>query len=493
MATVDFESLIRPVSADAPCGADLELNGDVGYMNFIAGTEGMLPKTFFGTDQAGNPDRPFDRASIDFDAQFAAAKPFLEQTRDLRLLGILAKLCILNRDLAGFAACVRAMGVLLETHWEDVHPRGEDGDFGLRMVAVEGVDAVPTVVMPLQFMPFVEHKRFGAFTYRTYMLAKGEVQPRGEEQPADLANVERILNEAELPTIVERRGQLGEIDTALRQIRQTWLTNCPSGPAATLERLPASVAQILALFDSVIVRRDPNAAAAAEAADKFGDGALQPMAGAVVTLDQAAGALAAVADYFSRREPSNPGLLLVRQAHALIGRSFLDALRVLVPAQVERAAFAIGGEQVFDLPIERLATFSDGNPAPVPEVQPMTEPAAPAQPDPAAEPASAANATAGAGAERAAELVPPQDAAAVETTPVPVFAPVPASALAFDVQNRNQAMALLDQVSSYLRAAEPSSPIPYLVDRARDLGHRDFLSVLKALLPADALRPIDGG
>src|SRR4051812_36477914 len=115
MPTVDFESLTAPVSAEAPCGVDLELAGDMGYLNFLAGAEGMLPKSFFGKDQAGNEDRPFDRSSIDFEAQFNAAKPFLEQTRDIRLLGILAKFCILNRDLAGFIACIRGIGELLET------------------------------------------------------------------------------------------------------------------------------------------------------------------------------------------------------------------------------------------------------------------------------------------------------------------------------------------------------------------------------------------
>src|SRR6476660_2242349 len=197
MATFEVEALTNPVSVDAPCGADLELSGDVGYMNFLAGIEGMLPKSFFGRDQAGNDDRPFDRTSIDFEAQFSAAKPYLEQTRDLRLLGILSKLCILNRDLGGFIACVRAIGVLLETHWQDVHPRGEDGDFGLRMVAIEGLDAIPTVVMPLQFLPLVDHRRLGAFSFRNYTIAKGEAQPLGEENPADLASVQRILDEAE--------------------------------------------------------------------------------------------------------------------------------------------------------------------------------------------------------------------------------------------------------------------------------------------------------
>ena len=303
MATFELEALTNPVSVDAPCGADLELSGDVGYMNFLAGTEGMLPKSFFGRDQAGNDDRPFDRTSIDFEAQFTAAKPFLERTRDLRLLGILAKFCILNRDLGGFIACVRAISTLLETHWQDVHPRGEEDDFGLRMVAIEGIDSMPTVVMPLQFLPLVDHQRLGAFSFRNYMLAKGEMQPRGEENPADLASVERILDEAELSVLVERRGQLAELDAALKQIRQTWLTNSTSGPAATLDRLPATVSQILAVFEAVIARRDPSLATVGAMGSQ--DGAPQSGLGLVSqvkSVSQAAAALAAVAGYFSSRE-----------------------------------------------------------------------------------------------------------------------------------------------------------------------------------------------
>ena len=38
---------------------------------------------------------------------------------------------------------------------------------------------------------------------------------------------------------------------------------------------------------------------------------------------------------------------------------------------------------------------------------------------------------------------------------------------------------LLEQVGAYFRAAEPSSPMPFLTERARDLAERDFLSLLE--------------
>ena len=61
------------------------------------------------------------------------------------------------------------------------------------------------------------------------------------------------------------------------------------------------------------------------------------------------------------------------------------------------------------------------------------------------------------------------------------------------VTNRAEALTLLDQVAAYLRSAEPSNPIPFLLERGRDLAQRDFLGVLREVLAADALKTRDKG
>jgi type VI secretion system protein ImpA len=440
MATVDFESLTKPVSEEAPCGDDLELSGDMDYMNFMAGAEGLLPKSFFGKDQSGNEGRPFDRSTIDFDAQFNAAQTFLAKTRDLRMVGLLAKFCILNRDLSGFTACVRAISALLAERWDDVHPRAEDGDYGFRMVAIEALEAAPTVILPLQFLPLIEHKRLGTLSYRNYLIATGAVKPTEGESKIDLPSVEKVLQEVELEMLVERRQQVMELDTALKQIRAVWMDKCSSGPAVSLDSLPTCVGGIFTLLNGTIVRRDPSAAldAPKAAADGAGDGqeAAAASVGQISSAAQAGCALAAAAAYFGRSEPSNPALLLVKQAQGLLGKSFLEVMQLLVPDHVAKAAVNIGKEQYFILPVQRLA---------------------------AAVGSGAAVDAAPAGSEGGAE---PQ----------------------FDARTRLEALALLEQVGQYFRSAQPSSPIPFFTDRARELATSDFLSVLKALLPADALK-----
>src|SRR3954471_854303 len=98
MALIDFAALTAPVSETESCGPDLDLEGDPDYMNYVARAEGILPATFFSRDAEGR-QTPFDRTTIDFDAEFRALGKLLDATRDLRLLTLVAKFSILNRDL----------------------------------------------------------------------------------------------------------------------------------------------------------------------------------------------------------------------------------------------------------------------------------------------------------------------------------------------------------------------------------------------------------
>jgi type VI secretion system protein ImpA len=60
--------------------------------------------------------------------------------------------------------------------------------------------------------------------------------------------------------------------------------------------------------------------------------------------------------------------------------------------------------------------------------------------------------------------------------------------VAYNVQTRSQALALLEQVQRFFRAAEPSSAIPMICERARALAERDFMAVLRDVLPKAALK-----
>jgi type VI secretion system protein ImpA len=483
MVVVELAALTSPVSDEEPCGPDLELAGDADYMNFVARAEGIIPTSYF----SGPDGKPFDRASVDFASEFAAIKPLLARTHDVRLITILAKMLILNRDLEGFETCVSAISTLLEERWDDVHPRGEDGIFAARIAAIETLDDMPPVIMPLQHLPIAESRRFGSVNYRSYMIASGEVKPREGEEAFELGAVEQALMETELSQLVGTCARFDKLGKALANIRTVCMDRS-SGEMVKLERLPPFAEKVLALLNDVVSKRDPSAALPTE-----GDAA-QPAAGAAPATTIAAGlirspadaaaGLAAVAQYFSRFEPSNPALLLVRQAEQLMGKSFLEVIRILVPTHVDQAAILLGKDQMVELPLERLSAFAEVDPSPTVAWETETP--------------SADNASGGDGAEAGETASEGSEGAEVAAAP-PEDAPRPppqngggAGARRIVVKSRRDAIAVLDQIGIYYRGAEPSSPVPTIVERARSLAERDFLSLLKDLLPEGAFKSPTG-
>jgi type VI secretion system protein ImpA len=437
-ATLDpaVAALCAPISEADPCGPDLDFDGDGNYLNFLASAEGILPTSFFSPDDG----KPFDRTTVDLPGQIAAIEPLLKRTRDLRLLLMRARLLILNRDLGGFAVTLAAVAEWLDKFWDAVHPRPQGGDLATRTAALAALD-IPTVVFPLQYAPLFEARRIGAVTYRVWMIAAGEVKPRTGEQRHPTSALTEAMADADPTALAASRKHAAMVKASLGRIRNAFALQ---GGSCGLENLPALVDRILAFVDPLASAGDQAATEAgtdgADAESSKRDGAALKSAGAApASLTQARDALAAVADYYSRLEPSSPTLPLVRQAHQLIGKSFIEVMSILVPTQMEKAAFQIGAEQVFELPVGKLSKLSEAPPV-------------------------------GAG------------------QPANTLLPEGASPSGYSVQSRSQAIALLEQVQRFFRAAEPSSPVPMLCERARALAERDFMGILRDVLPKAALK-----
>jgi type VI secretion system protein ImpA len=427
-------ALCTPFSDGDPCGPDLDMDGDSAYLNFFANVEGILPVTFFNEEDGS----PFDRTTIDLPGQINAMKPLLRRTRDLRLLILQARLSILNKDLGGFAQNVAATAWWLENFWGDVHPRPVPGEFAGRSQVVGTLD-LPTVIFPLQYAPLVEVRRAGQISYRALMIAKGDVKPRPGDVELTQSAITDAIGAASPEALAATRKNIALIKTSVDSIRNAFYSN---GEAPGLEKLSALAKTIQEFIDP-----QASVAVADEAdAPDSGGGAAPGVAGAApASLAQARDALAAIAAYYSRSEPSSPILLLVRQAHDLIGKSFFEVMNILTPSYVDRAAFQIGADQFFELPLERLSNFA--------EVPSLPEDGAYAS-DPAE--------------DQAAEPAPQ-----------------------YSVASRAQALTLLDQVHQYFRRFEPSSPVPMLCERARALAEQNFMDVLRNVLPRDALRNIN--
>jgi type VI secretion system protein ImpA len=424
-------ALCAPITEADPCGPALDLDGDADYLNFFAHVEGTLPTNFFSLEDG----KPFDPSTIDIDGQLASLKALLTRTRDIRLLVAQARLSILNRNLAGFATNLAAIAEWLDKFWDAVHPRPQNGDLNARLLSILALD-LPTVIFPLQYAPLV-----GSITYRAWMIAKGEAKLRPGDPVLDVAAIAKALQDAPPAKLAAAHKQVTLIDTSLGAIRNAFLMR---GSSAGLQSISALVDKMRAFIDQYAGAPAPMEAAAAVVESGDASRAQKDTLPAPASTVEATDALAAIADYYSHSEPSSPALPLVRQAHQLVGKSFLEVMTVLVPSQVDKAAFQIGTDQVFELPVGKLTA------------------------------GLATTASAPAHANGAGEEAPPEQGRP-----------------RYRVQSRSQAIALLEQVQQYFHRSEPSSPVPMLCQRAGALAERDFMNVLRDVLPKSALKNIN--
>jgi type VI secretion system protein ImpA len=477
MAEIDFPALTAPVSDDAPCGLDLEQRDDPDFMQFMARADGLLPSSFFA----------FKRADIDFPAEYAAAGKLLAETRDLRLLTLLAKLHLLDRDLKGFASGLATIRELLTERWDSVHPRGEDGDYGLRMAVLQSLDDMSPVVLPLQHMPLAQSRQHGAISYRTHLLATKAISPREEESVLDPPAVEAAFMQTDLPALIRTRDELRTVVESLQGIRAVSIERSSFDQAVTFDRLLPLATGALALVDGIVTKRDPAAAPslgiagqvrdlianafgrepAAEAAPPPVATAPSEAVGPLADAAAAAAALGGAAAYFSASEPSSPVLLLVRQAQQLKGKSFFEVMQILVPNRAEAARIEIGPDRAFGLPLERLSQLSENGSgsAEAPGEESSWSSWGSEESDGTSDEGTRSEeggsaAADGEGATYAGKR----------------FAP----------GTRAEALGLIREVGLFFRRVEPSSPIPLLLDRALALADRDFLSLLKDVLPPEA-------
>ena len=429
----DVAALCVPISGEDPCGPDLDLLGDAEYLNFLAQVEGVLPTSFFSVEDG----KPFDPSAIDLERYLAEADKLYMRSRDIRLLVTRARLFVLKRDVAGFSLTLAAIAEWLEKYWDAVHPRPDGEKLTARRSAIAALD-LPTVIFPLQYAPMFEGRRIGPVMYRAWIIATGEVKAREGDSDASAAAISEAIANADPAVLSNTRKSIALLDRSVQRICNSFAEHGVS----VLDSLPEQVRKMRAWIDP----RALNAAGLGAGVTSQGDNRQEASVGLIslTSVGEATQALAAIAEYYAGSEPSSPVLPLVRQAHQLIGKSFLEIMTILVPTHVDKAAFQIGTNPVFDLPVSKLSSLS----------------ATSSYTDASAETFD--------GATDSANSAP--------------------SAKSFKVVSRAQALAMLESVQRYFRHTEPSSPVPMLCERARVLAERDFMGVLEDVLPKSALK-----
>jgi type VI secretion system protein ImpA len=378
----------------------------------------------------------FDRAVVDFRGALATAAELKKRTHDLRLILLTAKLSILNRDFYSFARDVAEATWLLQNHWDAVHPAAEGGEFFSRLAQLESLNDTPIIVIPLQYATLLKSER-EELCYRAVMVVNGEVKAREGEKLPSATVIERMLTTSvEVEAMARLYATMTRLRDDLDAISTITAEQVGHERAVKFGALRPLVGKIVDWVQVALARRDPSLAPAptdeaSQAIAAGGGGDAGPLGPLTfASLSDVDAALASALGYFLSKEPSSPAVLMIVQARATLGRNLFDVIRQLAPRHADSARLFVGPGGVFAIPVSNLSD------APTFDFSPGE-----------AEPAA----------------------------------------------SRTAAFGILEQVATHMRQVEPSSPAPYLLDRARTLAARDFLSLLNEVFEEDEIEELKKG
>jgi type VI secretion system protein ImpA len=304
------------------------------------------------------------------------------------------------------------------------------------------------VLLPLQYAPLLETNREGALSYRDQLLASGAAQPRsitlydlrGQKQTTEpekfmpAKSIERVLSDVEIARLAVAVEMLTSVGASIQTINAATTEHVGYENAVALPKLATLVNDMTGFLRAALVRRDPSLAppppASAPIDDAGAPSAAAAAPAAFASRAEVDAALASAFGYFAASEPTSPALLLIRQAREMLGKNLYEVMKLLAPPHADAARVFVGPDGAFTVPVKSLSNAPS---------------------------------------------------AAIESAPAEPAA------------SRAAAIALIDAVAAHMQKAEPSSPVPYLLERARNLATRDFLSLLQDLLSDEAIASLKKG
>src|SRR3569833_595327 len=324
--TPDVEALCRPVSAEAPCGADLE------DTQLLAGFDAYR---LFGSDI------PL-AANIDWREVRDKSLEALATSHDLRLLAHLAAAIVRIEGLIPLCNLLTVADRWLGESWEMVFPRITEDAILRRNALISFADRM-AVVDWVRRAAVLTLRQLGSFCLRDVELATGQLTagPADANAP-NMAQIHGIFAGSAAADLTALGNALQAGLGALRNIVATAQTRTGFESAPDLDPLLRPLSQNIKLLQEHVPAEATGSTTAAT--PEIGGGSAVSLGSAtdVNSREDAIRTLETIATWFRTHEPSSPVQLLLDRARRLVSRSFMEVLADIAPDSVAQAR-QIGG------------------------------------------------------------------------------------------------------------------------------------------------------
>jgi type VI secretion system protein ImpA len=344
----DAQVLLEPISAEQPCGQNLEDSPVLGTFDAL--------RLFGQTRSPEAPPEPADdqedgqkregekqRPPIEWERLRAEALDALGKSKDLRLLAYLGTAMLRTDGLPAFAGVLTTASKWLESYWPQVYPL-LDEDAIARRNALNCFADPMAVVDRVWRLPLVSSRQHGRFSLRDLDIAAGQATPGANEKRPDEAAIRAAFGELSTEDLTALNQSVTSATAALNSIDGKMRGEGGPEVAPDFGPLSTQFAKLTRILRQQLEQRAPSGTvgdAVAEAGNGSTAGSTYT-GGVIKSRQEAVRALEAVADFFRRNEPSSPIPLFVDRAKRLVAKDFLEVLEDIAPDALSVARSAGG-------------------------------------------------------------------------------------------------------------------------------------------------------
>lgn len=335
------ELIIKPLSDDSPCGANLE--DDAGFQNFFFAAQGT-PERFDGenTVDAEPPDwRQIQKQSLEF----------MQQSKDAKLICILAQAVLNTEGIQAFSACLQGLAELFNNQWAHLYPLldEDDGDPLERVAALAHLNEV-FITNTLKSLPLASARGIGQVT----LTAINQINDASNDSALNETQIKGIFTENNFDQLQLLHTEVTYCLSSLSAINDCLTENAGHQYAADFSKVSELLEQILAALDkfadlapqeteqTASVEESEDANVLETGAENQGanvqraDGnkvqqSSYATSGRVSSREDVERCLGMVNDYYAQHEPSSPIPVLINRALKLVNKDFLEIMKDIYP------------------------------------------------------------------------------------------------------------------------------------------------------------------
>jgi len=339
MSLIDVNSLLDEISAELPCGKDLEYDPEFGEMERAA---------------QGKPDQQIGSTLIpaqeaDWPAVKNRAIELFGRTKDLRVAVYLTRSLLHTDGLTGLRDGLTLIQGLLERYWEMVHPQldpADNNDPTLRINTLTSLCDPETVLHGIREATLVNSTALGRFSLRDILITLGKLSlPAGsDEQAIKISTINAAFMDAQLDGLQNTANAINQSIESVAAIESQLMNKVGSKQMADLSTLPDLLKEAQHIMSEHLTQRGVGggvgeAEVSSETINEVSGSQVsaQPMTGQINSQEDVIRVLDMACEYFKQHEPSSPVPLLLQRAKRLVAKDFMEILRDLTPAGVTQA------------------------------------------------------------------------------------------------------------------------------------------------------------